>query len=67
MVPAAGSHSPISGIVIQLGGFQLLLSFMGSIGAIMAGSGLEEKWKTVLCEEHWPGLIGLDDNLFRGV
>ena len=47
MVLAAGPHSPLSGVVIRLGGFHLLLSFMGSIGAIMAGSGLEEMWETV--------------------
>ena len=47
MVLAAGPHSPLSGIVIQPGGFHLLLSFMGSIGVIMAGSGLEEMWETV--------------------
>ena len=48
MVLAAGPHSPLSGVVIRLGGIHLLLSFMGSIGAIMAGSGLEEMWKTAV-------------------
>ena len=45
--PGCGPHSPPSGVVIRLGGFHLLLSFMGSIGVIMAGSGLEEMWETV--------------------
>ena len=48
MVRAAGPHSPLSGVVIRLGGFHLLLSFMGSIGVIMAGSGLAEMWKTAV-------------------
>ncbi|CAI6365558.1 unnamed protein product [Macrosiphum euphorbiae] len=34
-------------IVVRLGGFHLLMSFMGSIGYIMAGSGLRELWKTI--------------------
>ena len=44
MVLAAGPHSPLSGVVIRLGRFHLLLSFMGSIGVIMAGSGLEDMY-----------------------
>ena len=47
MVMAAEPHSPRSGVVSRLGGFQHLLSFMGSIGAIMTGSGLEVMWETV--------------------
>ena len=47
MVRAAGPHSPLSGVVIRLGGFHYLLSCMGSIGAIMAGSGLESMCETV--------------------
>ncbi|XP_029341748.1 uncharacterized protein LOC100571724 isoform X2 [Acyrthosiphon pisum] len=34
-------------IVVRLGGFHLLMSFMGSIGYIMAGSGLRELWNTI--------------------
>ena len=29
-------------IVCRLGGFHLLMSFLGSIGSLMSGSGLEE-------------------------
>ena len=47
MVLAAGPHSLLSGAVIRLGGFHLLLSFMGSIGAILTGSGLEAMWEAV--------------------
>ena len=46
-VLAAGPQSRLSGAVIRLGGFHLLLSFMGAIGSIMAGSGLEDLWETV--------------------
>ncbi|KAE9523143.1 hypothetical protein AGLY_016457 [Aphis glycines] len=34
-------------IVVKLGGFHLLMSFMGSIDYIMAGSGLRELWNTI--------------------
>ena len=34
-------------VFVRLGGFHLLMSFMGSIGYIMAGSGLEELWESV--------------------
>jgi hypothetical protein len=37
----------LSNVVARLGGFHLLMSFMGSTGYIMAGSGLEELWRTV--------------------
>ena len=34
-------------VIILLGGFQLLMSFMGAIGNIMAESGIEELWESV--------------------
>ena len=45
IVLAPGPHDPLSGYVIRLGGFHHLLSFMGSIGAIMTGSGLGAMWE----------------------
>ena len=47
MVLAAGPSSPLSRVIVRLGGFHLLMSFLGAIGTIMAGSGLEELWDTV--------------------
>ena len=47
VMDAGGPHRRLTGGVIRLGGFHHLLSFMGSIGAIMAGSGLEAMWETV--------------------
>ena len=41
---AVTSSSKLSSIVVRLGGFHLLMSFMGAIGNIMAGSGLKELW-----------------------
>jgi hypothetical protein len=40
-------HSELKSIVIRLGGFHLLMSYMGSIGYIMGGSGLADLWETV--------------------
>ncbi|KAL5006688.1 hypothetical protein ScPMuIL_015494 [Solemya velum] len=34
-------------VFVRLGGFHILMSFMGSIGNIMSGSGLEELWESV--------------------
>lgn len=37
----------LANVVARLGGFHLLMSFMGATGFIMAGSGLEELWRTI--------------------
>ena len=37
-------------IVPSLGGFQMLMSFYGSTGHIMAGSGFEKVFDTAYCE-----------------
>lgn len=47
LVYSADPNDPISSIFVRLGGFHLLMSFLGSIGFIMAGSGLEEAFETV--------------------
>ncbi|KAJ8891390.1 hypothetical protein PR048_010906 [Dryococelus australis] len=41
MILAADKDSALSHVVVWLGGFHLLLSFMGAVGHLMAGSGLE--------------------------
>ena len=45
------------GIVCILGGFQLLMSFLDSIGGLMKGSGLEEALGVVLAENTVPHMI----------
>ena len=42
----SSSHEMAS-VVFRLGGFHLLMSFMGAIGYIMSGSGLQELWESV--------------------
>ena len=41
------SSPELSSVVFLLGGFHLMMSFMGAIGHIMPGSGLEELWESV--------------------
>ena len=47
IVASSDPNNDIAKIVLRLGGFHLLMSFMGSIGKIMEGSGLENLWGTV--------------------
>ena len=47
IVTSEPSDSLVSSVVVRLGGFHLLMSFMGAIGNIMSGSGIEELWQTV--------------------
>ncbi|KAK4319394.1 hypothetical protein Pmani_009677 [Petrolisthes manimaculis] len=46
MVAAAGKDGLLSKVVVRLGGFHLM-SFMGAVGNIKSGSGLEELWPFV--------------------
>ncbi|KAK3918977.1 DegV domain-containing protein MG450 [Frankliniella fusca] len=42
IVLASPANSQLRNIIVRLCGFHLLLSFMGSIGHLMSGSGLED-------------------------
>ena len=41
------SSQDLDKVIVRLGGFHLLMSYLGSIGHIMSGSGLAELWETV--------------------
>jgi hypothetical protein len=41
------SSQDLDKVIVRLGGFHLLMSYLGSIGHIMTGSGLAELWETV--------------------
>ena len=41
------SSTDIRKLFVRLGGFHLLMSYQGSIGYVMSGSGLENLWETV--------------------
>lgn len=47
IVERSDDNSDLSKVILRLGGFHLLMSFMGSVGRIMEGSGLESLWETV--------------------
>ena len=47
MVSEEPPESPLSSIVVRLGGFHTEMSFLGSVGFLMAGSGLEQVLETV--------------------
>lgn len=42
IIEREASSSPLKSIVLWLGGFHVLMSFLGAVGHLMAGSGLEE-------------------------
>ncbi len=47
MVINEGSTSELKSIVLRLGGFHTIMSFLGCIGQLMAGSGLSELLETI--------------------
>lgn len=47
MVKSENSSSELSKIVVRLGGFHLLMSFLGTIGYIMNGSGIEDLYAQI--------------------
>lgn len=57
IVSASSPAEDISKVVVRLGTFHLLMSFMGAIGYIMSGSGLEELWATIYAGNSIPHLI----------
>ncbi|KAE8752846.1 hypothetical protein FOCC_FOCC000584, partial [Frankliniella occidentalis] len=54
IILSSPQNSPVRKVIVRLGGFHLLMSFMGSIGHLMAGSGLEELWTTVYAKNSVP-------------
>ena len=44
-------------IVCRLGGFHMLMSFLGSVGKIMDGSGLEKVWEEVYAPNSIPHML----------
>ncbi|ELU04056.1 hypothetical protein CAPTEDRAFT_206657 [Capitella teleta] len=46
-IKIVASDEILQGVVVRMGGFHLLMSFMCSVGYIMGGSGLEVLWESV--------------------
>ncbi|XP_075210330.1 uncharacterized protein LOC142317661 [Lycorma delicatula] len=57
IVATAPADPGLNNVVVRLGGFHLLISFLGSIGKIMSGSGLEELWATIYTEGSIPQML----------
>ncbi|KAF4531292.1 hypothetical protein B566_EDAN016861 [Ephemera danica] len=60
IVSAMQTECELKNVIIRLGGFHFLMSFLGAIGYIMAGSGIEELFSTVYATnsvQHIPHLL----------
>ena len=51
VVAASASGDELSSVIVRLGGFHLLMSYMGAVGYIMGGSGLKELWSLIYAVE----------------
>ena len=47
IIQSQPDDSDLKGMVLRLGGFHMQMSFLGSIGHLMAGSGLQERIEVV--------------------
>lgn len=47
----------LDNVIVRLGGFHLLMSFMGAIGVIMAGSGLKDLIACIFAENSIPKIM----------
>lgn len=54
IIDAEPSDSILKGIVLKMGGLHMIMSFLGSIGYLMANSGLEEALETVYATNTIP-------------
>ena len=41
------ASTDLSNVVVRLGGFHLVMSYLRSVGYIMSGTGLETLWETI--------------------
>lgn len=57
IIGSAPADSELQNIFVRLGGFHLIMSFMGAIGKIMSGSGLENAWATIYAEGSIPAML----------
>lgn len=57
IVLSADKNDILSSVIVRLGGFHLLFSFLGSVGYVMKGSGIEELWETVYAKNSIPHMM----------
>ena len=56
-IVSSNPNGEFSNIIVRLGGFHLLMSYLGSIGYIMEGSGISELWSTVHGSSSVPHML----------
>ncbi|KAK3924270.1 1-deoxy-D-xylulose 5-phosphate reductoisomerase, partial [Frankliniella fusca] len=56
IVNGCGGKLPF--VVVRLGGFHLLMSFMGAVGMLVGGSGLADLWKEVYVKNRVDAMTG---------
>lgn len=56
-VICSNNEGEFDNIVVRLGGFHTLMSFLGTIGDLMGGSGIEEVLQTVYAENTVPHML----------
>ena len=57
LVAEQGPDSALSGVFLKLGGFQMIMSYVGCIGQIMTSSGLKEVIEVIYAENTVSHLI----------
>lgn len=56
-IVSSNQNGDLSNVIVRLGGFHLLMSYLGSIGYIMDGSGIAELWSTVYGSSSVPHML----------
>lgn len=56
-VICADERGEFDNVVIRLGGFHTIMSFLGTIGELMGGSGIEEALQIVYAENTIPHML----------
>lgn len=57
IIHAAAENSPLHSVLPRLGGFHTLMSFLGSIGHLMSGTGLQEVLEVIFAGNSVPHII----------
>jgi len=57
MIKEVQSSDPVSAIILKLGGFHTIMNFLGSIGHLMDGSGLDDLMGQVYATDTVPHML----------
>ena len=56
-IVASDTSRELENVIVRLGGFHLLMSYLGAIGYVMSGSGIEELWTEVYAKLTVPHML----------